>query len=502
MTFEEMGLRDELLRAIQESGYTQPTPIQIRAIPELLAGRDLICCAQTGTGKTAAFGLPILQRLAEGERANIRALILVPTRELAMQVAEALREYGKHLDLITATVFGGVPIDPQEKALRRGVDILVATPGRLKDHIWRGNIDFAHTRYLVLDEADRMLDMGFIKAVREIVELLPEERQSLLFSATLDQEIQRFSRDILKDPLRIEVDPPASTLDAVDQFLVETSRGQKRSALESLIRRQAMTRTLIFARTKTGASRLASQLRERGHKASAIHSDRSQSDRIRTLEGFREGRIDFLVATDIAARGIDVDDISHVVNYDLPFTTKDYVHRIGRTARAGRRGVAISLVTAEDSRGIAAIERLISKKLTWLGERAPASRTAETPGPARERGVRPERRAERSLRAVADRPERRQPRPKSERPAPSREGVSRSGARPVTRRRHEDVGHRQVVAAAGEVSSARDRASRERVVRARPAHERFDRKQPAREAAAAVQTVVERLRHRLFATKR
>lgn len=483
MTFEEMGLRDELLRAIQESGYTQPTPIQARAIPELLTGRDLICCAQTGTGKTAAFGLPILHQLAMGERADIRALVLVPTRELAMQVAEALREYGKHLELVTATVFGGVPIEPQEKALRRGVDILVATPGRLKDHVWRGNIDFRNTRYLVLDEADRMLDMGFIKAVREIVELLPEERQSLLFSATLDEEIRRLSQHILRDPLRIEVAPPASTLDAVDQFLVETSRGQKRSMLESLIRRQGMTRTLIFARTKSGASRLASQLRERGHKASAIHSDRSQSDRIRTLEGFREGRIDFLVATDIAARGIDVDDISHVVNYDLPFSTKDYVHRIGRTARAGRRGVAISLVTPEDARGIAAIERLISKKLTWMGERAPErprERThepTEARRPAREQRPRPERRVAR--------------------PMPPREDDSRSKARPESRRHHTGAAHRQPAAVAGEVSSAR-----QRVVRAHPAHERFDRKSPAREAAGVVQSVVERLRHGLFAAKR
>ncbi len=459
MTFEEMGLRDELLRAIQENGYTQPTPIQERGIPELLAGRDLICCAQTGTGKTAAFALPILHRLAEKPRADIRALILEPTRELAMQVAEALREYGKHLDLVTATVFGGVPIEPQERALRRGVDILVATPGRLKDHVWRGNIDFRYTAYLVLDEADRMLDMGFIKAVRELIELLPVERQSLLFSATLDQEIRRFSRDILRDPLRIEIAPPATTLDEVEQYAVLTSPAGKRSALETLIRRQRMTRTIIFARTKAGASRLASQLRERGHKASAIHSDRTQSERIRALEGFRDGQIHFLVATDIAARGIDVDDISHVVNYDLPHTSKDYVHRIGRTARAGRRGVAISLVTPEDSRGIAAIERLIAKKLSWLGERE------QPAAPRRSQDLQPARRTE---------------------PAP-RSRYSRSrvpAARPEPARRIPAQAFRPqgtTAASTAHVEIARERAARE---------------------SGVVQTVVERLKNRLFTAKR
>jgi ATP-dependent RNA helicase RhlE len=383
MRFEEMGLREELLRVIQENDYKQPTPIQEQAIPRALEGRDLICCAQTGTGKTAAFALPILQRLAEKERADIRALVLVPTRELAIQVGRSLRDYGKYLELISATAFGGVPIEPQEMMLRHGVDILVATPGRLKDHIWRGNIDFRYTECLVLDEADRMLDMGFIRDVRGIVELLPTARQSMLFSATLDQEIRRFSKDILKDPLRIEVAPPASTLDEVDQFLVRTSRARKHSTLEMLIRGQRMTRTIVFTRTKAGASRLASQLRERGHRASAIHSDRSQEERVRALEGFREGRIHLLVATDIAARGIDIHDVSHVVNYDLPYTAKDYVHRIGRTARAGRRGMAVSLVTPEDSRGVAAIERLISMKLRWLDERGvPASSGRRKPSAA------------------------------------------------------------------------------------------------------------------------
>jgi len=371
MKFQEMGLRDELQRAIRELNYAVPTPIQERAIPRALEGRDLICCAQTGTGKTAAFALPILQRLAKEERAALRAIVLVPTRELALQVDRNICECGKYLNVVSTTVYGGVPIGPQEMMLRNGVDILVATPGRLIDHMWRGNIDYRHTEYLVLDEADRMLDMGFIDDVSEIVQAIPTERQSMLFSATLDREIRRFAKGILKDPLRIEVAPPATTLDEVDQVLVRVMRKDKASTLEKLIRRYRMKRAIIFARTKTGASSLAGRLKSSGCRASAIHSDRSQSDRVRTLEAFREGRIHLLVATDIAARGIDVDDISHIVNYDLPFAAGDYVHRIGRTARAGRKGMAISFVTPDETQGVEAIERLISKKLTWLDERGP-----------------------------------------------------------------------------------------------------------------------------------
>ena len=382
MEFRKMGLCEELLRAIQENAYNQPTPIQERAIPLALEGRDLICCAQTGTGKTAAFALPILHRLAEREPADLQALILVPTRELAIQVDRSIREYGKHLDVISTSVFGGVPIEPQVMMLRHGVDILVATPGRLIDHMWRGNIDYRHTEYLVLDEADRMLDMGFIKDVREIIEMMPTERQSMLFSATLDREIRTLSRDILKDPVRIEVAPPATTLDEVDQFLVPADHKRRLSTLEALIHDLRMKRTIIFVRTKIGASRLASQLRGRGHRASAIHSDRSQGERIRALEGFREGRIHFLVANDIAARGIDIHDVSHVVNYDLPHSAGDYVHRIGRTARAGRRGMAISVVTPEDSRNVEAIERLIGRRLLWLDGREPRVSAVSKPVPS------------------------------------------------------------------------------------------------------------------------
>ncbi len=389
MSFNEMGLRQELTRALDEIGYTTPTPIQEQAIPKVLEGCDLMCCAQTGTGKTAAFALPILHKLGETRRSGLRAVVLVPTRELAMQVGKSFSDYGIHLGLVTATVYGGVPIQPQEMLLRHGADILVATPGRLRDHLWRGNIDFRDTVHLVLDEADRMLDMGFIDEVLEIVSLIPAERQSMLFSATLDREIQRLSRNILRSPVRIEVDPPASTLDTVEQVLVHTSPGRKGAELEGLIRKYRMRRAIIFSRTKSGASRLAGRLRDSGHKASAIHSDRSQGERVRALEGFRSGKIHFLVATDIASRGIDVDDISHVINYDLPRSPEDYVHRIGRTARAGRSGMAISLVTSEDARGVAAIERLIGRRLVVEGDAAPLPK-AERPvvaklpgGPAR-----------------------------------------------------------------------------------------------------------------------
>ena len=366
MRFEEMGFREEILRAVEGMGYARPTPVQERATPPALEGRDLMCCAQTGTGKTAVFAMPILQRLSEGKRANLRALVLAPTRELAIQIDRNIYEYGKYLDLVSTAVYGGVPIEPQEMMLRRGADILVATPGRLIDHMWRGNIDFRDTEYLVLDEADRMLDMGFIDDVSEIIRSIPRKRQSMLFSATLDSEIKRFSEGILKNPVKIEVAPPTTTLDEVDQFLVRSKRSRKRSTLETLIRKYRMKRAIIFARTKAGVSDLASHLKVRGFRASAIHSDRSQSDRVRALESFRRGRTHLLVATDIAARGIDVHDVSHVVNYDVPQSAEDYVHRIGRTARAGRKGVAISLVTSEDSQAVRDIERQITRKLSWL----------------------------------------------------------------------------------------------------------------------------------------
>jgi ATP-dependent RNA helicase RhlE len=363
MTFEELALAPEILRAVRECGYTTPTPIQERVIPYCLAGRDLLGCAQTGTGKTAAFALPILHQIRNTPTRSLKALVLVPTRELAVQVGKNVREYGEGLKVHSTAVYGGVPIGPQEMMLRHGVDILIATPGRLKDLMWRGLIDFRDTRFLVLDEADRMLDMGFIDAVREIVALIPTERQTMLFSATLDPVIVRLARDILRDPVRVEVAPPATVADGIEHILISVEPGTKKTAMGNLIQDPAMHRTLVFTKTRRGAAALSVHLGRLGHRVSAIHSDKTQGQRLAALEAFRSGRVDFLVATDIAARGLDVDDISHVVNYDLPYRAEDYVHRIGRTARAGRKGVAISLVTPMDREVVHSIERLIGKNL-------------------------------------------------------------------------------------------------------------------------------------------
>lgn len=387
MSFESLGLAPELLKVVRECGYSEPTPIQARAIPHLLDGRDLLGCAQTGTGKTAAFALPIIHQLRGSMPGRLRALVLVPTRELAMQVGRNIREYGETLGIRSTAVYGGVPLGPQEMMLRYGVDILVATPGRLKDHIWRGLIDFAETRFLVLDEADRMLDMGFIHDVREIVSLLPVERQTMLFSATLEPEILRLSRDILRAPVRVEIAPPATAADGIEHVLVRVDHGQKKNALAEMLAHRAMPRILIFTRTRRGAHSLAVHLKRLGHRVSSIHSDKSQSQRTAALEAFRGGKIDILVATDIAARGLDVHGISHVVNYDVPQHPEDYVHRIGRTARAGQTGVAISLVTPEDTDDLRAIELLIGRKLGGLTGQAEPKQEVR-------RGHRPSRRAD------------------------------------------------------------------------------------------------------------
>jgi len=360
MSFEALGLAAELLQAVRDCGFATPTPIQSQAIPPLLAGRDIMGCAQTGTGKTAAFALPILHQLRGTAPGKIRALVLVPTRELAMQVGRNVREFGEPLGIRSTAVYGGVPMDPQIMMLRHGVDILVATPGRLKDHIWRGLIDFGQTRFLVLDEADRMLDMGFIHDVREIIDLIPTDRQTMLFSATLDPEIVRLAKDILRNPVRVEVAPSATMADGIEHLMVRVDCGRKKSTLAELIRSRDMGRTLVFTRTRRGAHALTVYLKRLGHRVSSIHSDKTQSQRVAALEAFRGGKIDILVATDIAARGLDVQGINHVVNYDIPRNPEDYVHRIGRTARAGQSGVAISLVTPEDAADIYAIQDLIA----------------------------------------------------------------------------------------------------------------------------------------------
>ncbi len=379
MSFTELGLAPEIARAVREQGYETPTPIQEKAIPGVLAGRDLIGCAQTGTGKTAAFTLPILHRLragarhahadggapdrppvGAGARGRLRALILTPTRELALQVEESLRAHGRHLRLDSAVIHGGVGHQPQEDKLRRGIDVLVATPGRLLDHMGRGSVDYRGLEVLVLDEADRMLDMGFIRDVRRIVRALPARRQTLLFSATMPDEIRRLAREILRDPVNVEVAPRRSAPAAgVRQALLPVATGRKRDLLAHLLETEARGLTLVFTRTKHGANKLARHLEGRGHAVALLHGNRSQPQRTKALDAFRAGRARVMVATDIAGRGIDVDGIAHVVNYDLPNVPEDYVHRIGRTARAGATGDALSLVSPEDHPHVRGIEALV-----------------------------------------------------------------------------------------------------------------------------------------------
>ena len=364
MPFTELGLASEITRAVREEGYRAPTPIQQGTIPGVLAGRDLIGCAQTGTGKTAAFTLPILHRLRNGSRGRLRSLILTPTRELALQIRESLQAYGRHLKLTSTVIHGGVSYGPQDNALRRGVDILVATPGRLLDHIGRGNINFRNLEVLVLDEADRMLDMGFIRDVRRIIKALPTRRQTLLFSATMPDEIRRLSREILRDPTSVEVAPRRSTPpQGVRQVLMPVARERKKDLLAHLVETEARGKTLVFTRTKHGANKLARHLEKRGHGVAVLHGNRSQSQRTRALDSFRGKKIRLMVATDIAGRGIDVDGITHVFNFDLPNVPEDYVHRIGRTARAGATGTAISLMSPDEREHVRAIETLIGRTI-------------------------------------------------------------------------------------------------------------------------------------------
>ncbi len=370
--FSDLDLIEPLLRALSAKNYSEPTPIQARAIPPLLAGKDLLGVAQTGTGKTAAFGLPILQHITEarspaGARAT-RALVLAPTRELAIQIAEEIRAYGRHLNLRQAVVFGGVGQQPQVRALARGVDILVATPGRLLDLLGQGHLRLDRVTHFVLDEADRMLDMGFIHDVRRVVAALPKRRQTMFFSATMPQQVTRLAGDILTDPLRIEVAPSATTVERIEQhvFFVETAN--KRALLAEVLKDPALSRVIVFSRTKHGANRIAEQLAKRGVDAAAIHGNKSQGARQRALEGFKAGRTRVLVATDIAARGIDVDEVSHVINFDLPNEPENYVHRIGRTARAGAAGVALSFCDGEEREYLRDIEKLTRQQIAVVAE--------------------------------------------------------------------------------------------------------------------------------------
>jgi len=369
MSFSTLGLSEALVRAVTEHGYTQPTPVQTQAIPAVLAGGDLLAGAQTGTGKTAGFVLPMLQRLAtsaaasrQGQKA-IRALILTPTRELAAQVEESVRTYGKYAKLSSTVIFGGVGIHPQIAQFKRGVDILVATPGRLLDHMGQGTVNLSHVEILVLDEADRMLDMGFIRDIKRILAVLPKRRQNLLFSATFSEEIKALADGLLNAPAMIEVARRNSTVEIITQKVHPVDRDRKRELLSHLIKTQNWHQVLVFTRTKHGANKLAEQLNDDGITALAIHGNKSQSARTRALAEFKDGDLQVLVATDIAARGIDIDQLPHVVNYDLPNVPEDYVHRIGRTGRAGATGEAISLVCVDERAFLHDIERLIKREI-------------------------------------------------------------------------------------------------------------------------------------------
>jgi ATP-dependent RNA helicase RhlE len=361
MPFTALGLVPELVRAVADEGYEHPTPIQLEAIPLALAGRDLIGSAQTGTGKTAAFVLPILQRLQDGARGVLRALILVPTRELAEQVVTSIRAYGRHTHLKGAAVYGGVGMEPQTRALKHGADIVVATPGRLLDHMERGHVNFSKLEVLVLDEADRMLDMGFAPDVRRILNALPNARQTMLFSATISPEVDALARRALNGHASVEIGRRAQPADGIEHVIVAVDKLQKRGALGSILKAKPAGQTLVFTRTKYGADKLVTFLRREGIAANALHGDKAQSQRQRTLDQFRSGEAEILVATDIAARGIDVDGIRMVVNYDVPTDPEVYVHRVGRTARAGAQGLALTLISPDEWLLMADVEKLIGK---------------------------------------------------------------------------------------------------------------------------------------------
>ena len=415
MSFSDLGLLPELLRAVADKGYDSPSPIQVQAIPAVLAGRDVLAGAQTGTGKTAGFVLPILQRLAADPASSGRAprvLVLTPTRELAAQVAQSARDYGKYMHLRTYQVFGGVSINPQISALRSGCDILVATPGRLLDLAQQRAADLSKIEVLVLDEADRMLDMGFINDIRKIIKLLPQKRQNLLFSATYSDDIRGLAERLLHDPLSIQVAPRNAPIELVEQRAYRVQKEQKRHLLVHLIQEGQWRQVLIFTRTKHGANRLTQQLEGAGIQAAAIHGNKSQAARVKALDMFKRGQVTALVATEVAARGLDIKELPQVVNYELPNVPEDYVHRIGRTGRAGAAGEAISLVSSDESGLLRDIERVLRRSIPTLptpvfkivesaqqpasrdrGDRAPGNRPPQGQGRQGHHGGRDSRRA-------------------------------------------------------------------------------------------------------------
>mgnify|MGYP001563768850 FL=1 len=363
MPFSSLGLPEPITRGVRAAGYSIPTPIQARAIPLILPGHDLVAAAQTGSGKTAAFLLPILARLLHGPRA-LRALILVPTRELAAQVEECAHDYSKYAEVSTGAVYGGVPIGPQERMLRHeGVDLLVATPGRLLDLHGRHSVSLDEVEVLVLDEADRMVDMGFAPDLQRILKLLPAKRQTLMFSATMPPELNRVAKEALRNPQRIDLAPPSRPVESIEQTFYPVPRHLKVDLLHEILEQSQDRSALVFTRTKHGADRLYRQLKTRGHRVGVMHGDRSQGQRERALGDFKRGRVEVLVATDIASRGIDVDDITHVINYDVPRTPEDYVHRIGRTGRMNAAGDALTMVSHEEEKDAKAIERFLGRRI-------------------------------------------------------------------------------------------------------------------------------------------
>ncbi|MBD2130363.1 DEAD/DEAH box helicase [Microcoleus sp. ZQ-A2] len=392
MTFRNLGLSTDLLRAVADSGYMEPTPIQQQAIPAVLQGQDVFASAQTGTGKTAGFTLPLLQLLSATNPNKVhrtpRALILTPTRELADQVNDSVKTYGKYLSLRSAVVYGGVGIKAQIQTLRRGVDILVATPGRLLDHLGQKTVDLSQIEILVLDECDRMLDMGFIRDIRKILAILPPSRQTLMFSATFSKPIQQLANTLLKSPTQIEVAPRNTTAEQVEQLVHPVDRDRKRELLSYMIGFHNWKQVLVFTRTKHGANRLAEQLAKDGLKSTAIHGNKSQAARTRALQDFKQGKVRVLVATDVASRGLDIDQLPHVVNFELPNVPEDYVHRIGRTGRAGNVGRAVSLVCSDEYPFLKDIERLLNQTLTkevvpGYEPTAPAQPKVDQPKPQR-----------------------------------------------------------------------------------------------------------------------
>ncbi len=400
-TFETLGLAPEILRALERCGYSEPTPIQRQAIPAVLAGNDVVGSAQTGTGKTAAFLLPIIQRLAAGRRGTLRALVLVPTRELAQQVLQNAQVYGRHFNLTATAIYGGVGMEPQTRALARGVDIVIATPGRLIDHIERGHVASDTLEVLVLDEADRMLDMGFAPAVNKILETLPARRQTLLFSATVSRDVDRLAARLLHEPVAVDIGPRAAAADGVEHILVAVDRERKGPVLARMLAEVPEGRTLVFTRTKYGADKVARHLRREGNDVAALHGGKTQSVRTKTLDRFRRGKLRVLVATDVAARGIDVHDIAMVVNYDVPTNPEAYVHRVGRTARAGAQGVALTLMATHERIAMRDVEKYMGR--TLVRETVPGFEPELAPIQPKEPRTRPTSRSVRPRRGSARR---------------------------------------------------------------------------------------------------